>query len=145
MDQAAIPPLVDRLEPDASSRRRGRRVLILLAAVSLLGVGDLYATLAHVNSIGMVELNPVAAYLINADSDAGLVLYKLGTIGIAVGLVVRSRHHRSAEAASWVMILIMAALTFHWHNYNETVARELTGVCYEDVTYIVDALNSQSR
>lgn len=141
MDQAATPPLLDRLEPDASSRRRGRRVLILLAAVSLLGVGDLYATLAHVNSIGMVELNPVAAYLIDADSDAGLVLYKLGTIGIAVGLVVRSRHHRSAEAASWIMILIMAALTFHWQNYNETVARELTGVSYQDVTYIVDALN----
>jgi len=121
-------------------RRRGRRVIILLAAVALIGLGDLYATLTHVNSIGMIELNPVAAYLIAADSDAGLVLYKLGTIGIAVGLVLRTRHHRSAEVASWAMILIMAALTFHWHNYNETVARELTGVCYQDLTYIVDSL-----
>jgi len=128
---------------DESARRRGRRVYILLAAVALLGLGDLYATLTHVNSIGMIEINPVANYLIMAESNAGLVLYKLGTIGIAVGLLLRTRSHRTAEAACWALFLVMTILTFHWHNYNETVARELAGVNYEDVSYIVDAMNRQ--
>lgn len=142
MEVAATSPVtVEPVELDAPARRRSRRVFILLAAVALLGLGDLYSTLTHVNSIGMVEINPVAAYLINADSDAGLVLYKLGTIGIAVGLLMRTRHHRSAEAASWILILVMTALTFHWHNYNETVARELNGVDYRDVTYIAEIMN----
>lgn len=126
-----------------STRRRGRRVLILLAAIFLLGMGDLYATLTHVNSIGMVELNPVANYLIMSESNAGLILYKFGTVGIAIGLLLRTRFHRTAEAACWGLLLVMTMLTFHWFNYNEVVARELDGANYNDVTYVVDAMNRQ--
>lgn len=125
-------------------RSRERRVVILLAAVVLLGLGDLYATVTHVNSIGMVELNPIAAYIIRADSSAGLVLYKLGTIGIAVGLLLATRQHRSAELASWLLVLIMAALTVHWRNYNETVVREINGVSYHDVSQVCGVINRDS-
>lgn len=132
------PVYYDPLETDllqiGRADRRSRRVIVLLAAVAMLGLGDLYATYTHASSVGMHEENPIGAYLIMSGSWAGLTLYKLGTIGIAVGLLLKVRRRRSAELAAWFICAVMVALTFHWHDYNMEMSTQLANVSYEQVT-----------
>jgi hypothetical protein len=100
-------------------------VLLLLAAVTLLGLGDLYATLLHLGSVGMAELNPIAAYLISAGSVPGLVLFKLGCMALTVGLIWKLRHHLVAELGTWLLFAMMAMLTVHWYQYNGLIQETL--------------------
>ena len=107
--------------PRHQGRGRGRRVLLLLAAVTLLGLGDLYATLLHLQSVGMAEMNPIAAHLMAAGSVPALVLFKLGCMALAVGLMWRVRRHIAAEMGTWLLFGVMALLTVHWYQYNALV------------------------
>lgn len=102
-------------------RYRGRRVLLLLAAVTLLGLGDLYATLMHLQSVGMAEMNPIAARLMAAGSVPALILFKLGCMALTVGLMWRVRRHIAAEMGTWLLFGVMALLTVHWYQYNTMV------------------------
>lgn len=122
--------------------RRARRVVVLLFVVTTLGLADLYATYTHASSVGMHEENPVGAYLIAAGSWAGLTLYKLGTIGLAVGLLLKVRRQRSAELAAWFICLVMVALTIHWHEYNHEMSTQLANVSYENVTEQMSMTNA---
>ncbi|MCH6551477.1 MAG: hypothetical protein IH804_05630 [Planctomycetes bacterium] len=47
-------------------RGRSRRVMALLGAVVLLSLGDLLVTLAYLKSVGLMEANPIVAYLIES-------------------------------------------------------------------------------
>jgi len=114
--------------PGEAERRRGRRVMLLLAAVVMLSLGDLYATIAHATSVGMVELNPIGAYLIQSRSIAGLTLFKLGSIGITVLMIFHIRHHRSGELGGWVCLALLTLLSLHWVNYNGEVAQQMVSV-----------------
>jgi len=116
-----------------SERRRGRRVLLLMAALIVFGLGDLALTITHAFSIGMNEVNPIGAYLIGADSIWGLTLFKCGTIGLTVGLLTLVRHRPIAEAASWMLTLVMVSLTLHWYQYNVDLATELANTNYNEV------------
>ncbi len=113
--------------------RRGRRVILLLIALAILGLGDLYATIVHARTIGMNELNPIGAYLIAAHSAAGLILWKLGTMGVTTGALMKVRHHRVAETACWMLVAVMVCLTFHWSSYNQQLSHELADVGYDAV------------
>lgn len=126
------PGAPDLLHIDRADRR-ARRVMVLLFVVTALGLADLYATYTHASSVGMHEENPIGAYLITAGSWAGLTLYKLGTIGLAVGLLLKVRRQRSAECAAWFICLVMVALTMHWHEYNHEMSTQLANVSYEQV------------
>jgi len=123
----------------SSRRRRGLRVAIVLIAVVCLSLGDLYSTLTHVNTFGMVEANPVAAQLMAWGPDWTLVLFKLGTVGIAVGLLLRVRQHISSEVGAWILLLIMTALTVHWHRYNAAVTNEFVDI---DLNELPDAMRA---
>lgn len=105
---------------------RSRRVLLLLTAVTLLGLGDLHATLLHLGSVGMAEVNPIAAYLMEAGSVPGLVLFKLGGIAVSVGLIWGVRHHLAAELGTWLLFGVMVLLTVHWYQYN-AAAKDVFG------------------
>ena len=124
-------PLTELNRAEAG-RMRARRVVLLLAALIVLGLGDLYATVTHATSIGMRELNPVGAYLIAAHSVFGLVLYKLGTMGLTTGLLMKVRHHALAELSSWLLVCVMVGLTIHWSNYNHQLSEKLTNTSYDE-------------
>lgn len=107
---------------------RSRRVLVLLLGVAVLGIGDLVATATHMHGVGIVEANPLARHLIVAESTEGLVLFKLGSIGLSIGLMARVRRHRAGEVGSWLLLVIMVGLTLYWHHYATMLDRELAYV-----------------
>ncbi len=113
--------------------------MLLLAATAVLGLGDLYATVTHMNHLGFIEANPFAEHLVAARSTAGLVLFKLGTLGIAAGLLLRTRTQPSSELAAWFVLGVMLLLTIHWSNYNNAVAAEMTGVDYQTMQQAAQA------
>jgi hypothetical protein len=125
--------------------RRTVRVLMLSGLVVLLGLGDLHNTLTMSDSVGMVELNPIAAYLLNANSTAGLVLYKLGTIGIAVGLVLKVRRHLVGELGAWILAGLMVGLILYWQHYTASITAELTSSCYHEYRNAMQAVASAAR
>lgn len=114
-----------RLDRSATLEARSIRVSLLLAAVCLMGAGDLYMTLAFARTVGMVELNPIARALMIGQSPAAVVLYKLGTMLFAATIIYAARRSVYAEFASWLCFILLASLTIHWIGYSGGMA-ELT-------------------
>ena len=114
-------PLSLSLSPNWSSdRHRSRRVVVLLAAIIVLSVADLVVTLTHLRSIGMIEANPIAAFIIRQSSSMWpLVVYKLSTVAVCVGMLFHLRTKRSGEVAAWVAVGILVALSLQWHAYTQ--------------------------
>jgi len=109
----------DRATPDEGARRRARRVTVLLAGVVLLSVADLMVTLAHLRSTGMVEANPIAAYLIRTTQSPWVLGgYKCVTVGVCVALLYRLRRFAAGEAAAWCAVGILAVMSVVWRSYS---------------------------
>jgi len=121
-------------------RRRAIRIGIVLTGVVMLSLGDLYSTLTHMNWLGMVEANPLAAHLMEWGSSWSLTLFKLGTVGVSVGLLLRMRRHVSSEVGAWVLLVIMTALTIHWNRYNAAMATELANMDTSELPRAMRAL-----
>lgn len=99
---------------------RPRRVILLLWAIVVLSLADLFVTLTHLQSIGMVEANPVAAFLIRSTgSPWALILFKAGTVAVCVMLLYRVRNHRQGELAAWLALVILVGVSVMWHYYSE--------------------------
>ena len=102
--------------------RRSRRVSVLLIGILALSVADLAATLTHLRTIGMAEANPIAAFIIEwGDSSTALSLYKLGTVGLATTVLFHLRTTVQAEIGCWLGLLILGAMSVHWHLYTQTL------------------------
>ncbi|MGD9692436.1 MAG: hypothetical protein AB7G17_10480 [Phycisphaerales bacterium] len=101
---------------------RERRVALLVVAVVLMGLTDLLCTLTHMRGPGMIESNPVARWFAMIGGERELVLYKLWTMALSGGLVYLMRRRWQAEAAGWVMVIVMLTLTAHWQRYNANAA-----------------------
>jgi hypothetical protein len=120
MDLALLPPLSPRrrfLTPIAEAftpETRARRVSILLTATALLCLGDLALTLIFITSVGMLESNPVARAVMAHDSPAAVVIWKLSTMVLGLGILFWARRMSKAEIAAWICFLTMVGLTFHW-------------------------------
>jgi hypothetical protein len=100
------------------SSARARRVTLLLLGVVVLSLGDLMLTVECMSTLGMMEANPIAAYLARStDSAWALSAYKLLTVGVCVGLLYRLRHYRSSEVAAWCAATLLGALTLSWSAY----------------------------
>lgn len=98
--------------------RREERVLWLLLGIVLLSVADLALTLTYLTSVGLIEGNPIAAWLIHTTrSPWALALYKGLTVAICVSLLYRMRHRREGELAAWCSVLILVALSIWWNRY----------------------------
>jgi type IV secretory pathway VirB2 component (pilin) len=98
--------------------RRSRRVILLVIGITLLSIVDLLITLAHLQSIGMMEANPIAAFLIKATNSAlALTVYKFVTVGFCVAVLYKLRRMRSGEVAAWVSVIICAWMCIAWHRY----------------------------
>ena len=111
---AAAAPVMSLLTQASRPRVRALRVSLLLLATVLTGVIDLLLTLNYVTSIGMIELNPLARLLMKYDGPSGIVLWKLLTLSLAVGILFRARHRRFAEVAAWCCFLVSIALALRW-------------------------------
>jgi hypothetical protein len=97
--------------------RRARRVGFLIIVLVGLSIIDLLLTLEYVRTIGMAELNPIAAWIMRQGSTAGLVAWKIGTVMMAATIIYSIRHRVRGEFAAWVCTLILTVLTAHWINY----------------------------
>ena len=109
-----------REAPMADCAPRARRVMLLLAAVVVLSLGDLLFTLLYLSTTGMIEANPIAAYLIRTThSWEALAVFKLATVGLCVALLYRVRRYPEGEFAAWGAATIMVMLTIHWNHYTD--------------------------
>lgn len=88
-----------------------------------MGITDLACTLAYLHGMGMIELNPLARFLIEHGGAASLACFKGLTLLVCVGLLIRLRARVQAEVAAWVCMAVMVALTIHWAQYNEAIAQ----------------------
>ncbi|MCP3905510.1 MAG: hypothetical protein GY715_17935 [Planctomycetes bacterium] len=115
---------VDRSCPACSGERgpverRARRVLVLLAAVIVLSVADLVVTIGHLQTVGLIEANPIAAWLIRTtESPWVLSAYKCLTVGVCIALLYRLRRYRECEIAAWCAVGILVAMSLLWHSYS---------------------------
>jgi len=114
-----------RLDPIAhafSPAAREQRVIVLLVAVLLMGLGDLYMTLTFITSVGMIENNPIARLVMAHGSSAAVVVWKLSLTLFGVGVLVWARRSRHAEIATWLVFMVMTGLTFHWLGFSSEAA-----------------------
>lgn len=102
---------------------RPHRVVVLLAAVVLLSLGDLYMTLIHLLNFGMLEGNPLARAIMEHGSPAAVVIWKFVTVGFAVGVLYWARRRWAAEAGALLCCCILAWLTVQWVGYSDQISR----------------------
>lgn len=126
----AIQPVMFSRIGDSLATPRTRRVLLALGALALLSLGDLRVTLLHFRGLGIVELNPIGQYFMASHLIGGLILWKLGATGLSVGLLLKVRRHTIAEAASWLLLGLMIALTCYWYWYTFFLSRHFTVLSY---------------
>ncbi len=114
---------IGHLEPQKRLRRdRSRRVVLLIVGIVVLSIGDLGLTLLHLKSSGMMEANPVAAWIIaHTGSSVLLTAYKALTVAICAGLLFRLRRHVEGEIGAWCALLILAAVSFQWYQYTREI------------------------
>jgi len=133
MSQSAVicaPPRLSRFQrallalqhrDDPTARARGRRVTLLLVAISLMGIADLLCTLTYMHTIGMVESNPIALHMIEINGPRQLVLFKLLTMLLSCSALYIGRFTRRAEFCTWLCVGILLALMIHWVRYNRNI------------------------
>lgn len=109
--------------------RRSTRVLCLTFVILALSLADLYCTLIYLHSGGMGEENPVARWLMGHGSPLPIILWKLGTVGLACCILAGLRHKRLGELGALLCCTILVWLTFRWNEYNHH-AGELTSVIH---------------
>jgi uncharacterized membrane protein len=113
----AMPVELAALEP-APRATSGRRLLVLLGAIIVLSAADLAVTLTHLRTIGMIEANPVASWLIRTtQSPWSLVAFKALTVLSCVSLLYRLRGRQAAEVGAWLALLALVCLCVQWHAY----------------------------
>lgn len=122
---SALPCDAQPVRADAPHRRAARlvlhrrdiRVIALAVAIVAMSIGDLSMTLTFLTHGGMIESNPIARAVMNHNSPALLTLWKSCSVGLAVGILLYARRHRSAEIAAWIGLLAMTCLMVHWIRY----------------------------
>ena len=80
---------------------------------------DLDLTLVYAKTTGMVEQNPIAREIMQTGSVGLLIIWKMLTVTVAVGLLHHARRHRAGELGSWLCIAVLCWLTARWISYNE--------------------------
>ena len=115
------PTMADIFGRAAAPEVRGKRVAILLAAISLLSLGDLYLTLTYATSMGMFESNPLARFIMSFGSPALVASWKLGSTLLACSIFFWARRSRYAELGVWGCTLLLAWLTCHWGAYMDQI------------------------
>lgn len=106
------------------------RVTALLAAICIMSLADLHLTLEYVRTVGMSEGNPLARWIMQHGSAAGIVGWKLATVAVGCGILFATRRTRQSELATWGCCLALTWLTLQWDAYAEKVP-QITSVIHE--------------
>ncbi|MEC9374045.1 MAG: DUF5658 family protein, partial [Planctomycetota bacterium] len=112
----------------ASAGSRGARMVGLLSAATVLQLLDLALTLTFMKTTGMVELNPLARWIVDMGGAEGLVAFKAASVLVSLGVLFAVRHHRSAEIGAWIMCAVLLALTARWIENVAALAMELHAI-----------------
>jgi hypothetical protein len=96
---------------------RETRVVSLILAVCAMSLADLVMTLTHLTTIGMLEANPIARWIMQMQSPSLLVLWKVGTLGVAVAILLRARRLTCGEIAAWICAAVLLWLMVRWSVY----------------------------
>jgi hypothetical protein len=96
-------------------RRRGRRVLILLAVLWAMNAFDLASTilardLAHFN-----EANPIARPIV--DQPLRIAAFKLSALVLATAILAACRRRRPAELACWGLCAVYLTVVLIWLSF----------------------------
>lgn len=139
---AITPPLAvpapPTLTPPGGRVRAGigrpRVVVLLIIAITLMGLADLGLTLTYLRGVGMIEANPIARYMLSIGHERQLILYKLASLGLCCGTLYLIRRHRKAEVCAWLCTGIMLVLSIHWTRYNlamESLRHEMAEIALQ--------------
>lgn len=101
---------------------RPRRVLLALAAVWVVAVFDLGFTLCEWGTMSFVEVNPIAARLLNGPVQT-VVTFKFGLLGIGTLILLGLRRHFVAELGCWFLFASKVYLAIRWYIYYDCIFR----------------------
>lgn len=107
--------------PGAAWPDRQLRVMLLLAALVLFSAADLWMTLLHMRSGGMMEANAVVRLVATTGSPMVLVLWKLGCVAPFVLIMYSRRHRKAAEVACLAACVLLGLVTWRWMGYSEVL------------------------
>jgi hypothetical protein len=122
-------PLPSLRKPWLTAVPRAHRVILLLIVVWMLGMCDLVLTLQEARASYFIEMNPLAAQLIDGP-PIGVVIYKLALLGLGSGILVSVRRHRAAEIACWFLLLAKGYVAHRWFEYFDGLTK-ITPLVYE--------------
>lgn len=100
-------------------------MVLLLSAVLLMSLGDLYMTLTYLLNVGMLEDNPLARAVMLVNRPMLLIGWKLGSLVLGLGILFWARRSRNGEWGAWICFAALGWLMIHWSLYNSQM-RELT-------------------
>lgn len=107
--------------PGAEASRR--RVALLIWAIVMMGLADLFCTLIYMRTVGLPEANPLARWLAAFGSTQAVVCFKLLTMGMSCGCLWLGRGSRRMEACAWTCTAILLALSIHWIGFNRDISK----------------------
>ncbi len=110
------PPL-GTLAPPAARRR----LALLICAIVLMGLTDLLCTLSYLTSVGLIEVNPIARWVINNLGMSGLIAFKAASMLFTCGALFIIRQHRAGEKCAWICATVLLLLMLHWVRFNEAI------------------------
>lgn len=105
-----------------SDDRRSCRVCLLLVAVTAMAMGDLAMTLTWLNSVGMLEANPLARLVMGLSSPWAVVLWRGLSLILGLFILYRLRRRPHAEVGAWICFVAMGLLSAHWLSVNASAA-----------------------
>lgn len=92
---------------------RSHRVICLLAAIWLLNAFDLTLTILSHEQGFLQEQNPVAQHILEMGTPS-IALFKIGLVLVGSYPLLRYRHVRITELASFVILFVYALLAARW-------------------------------
>lgn len=112
---------------------RPRRILLTLASVWVISVFDLGYTLADQGTSEFVELNPIAAVLLNGPTHV-ITAFKFGLLGLSTAILLALRRHTIAELACWFLLAAKLYVAIRWLLYFDCLVKGRGNIFIGSVT-----------
>ncbi|MEM8873477.1 MAG: DUF5658 family protein [Planctomycetota bacterium] len=93
------------------------RVMALAVCLWVLAAADLHLTLWAETYTVFVELNPLAALMLDRDAIELLVAFKVTATLLGTGIFMWFRTDHRGEIAAWFGFAVYFGLAVHWSNY----------------------------
>lgn len=107
-----------------------RRIMLLIAAIVLMGLADLACTLAYMQTVGLPEANPIARWLVRFGDTRAIIGFKLLTMLLSCLCLYKGRTERRMEFCAWACAAILLALSVHWISFNQSITEHTNLIAY---------------